>query len=622
MLNLDTKNKERQMKLSKFCLQTYVFLLVLLIAISPVFADEHETEETPPPTKKYVEFTLSGTYTDTKTVSTFSTSTTKTLRGLFKKLDILKADDEIAGVIVKIDGVSVGWATLQEIRTKLHEFREAGKKTIGYLESGGNAEYLLATTMDRIVLMPTGSLNLTGLRAEVLFYKRLLDKLDIQADMLAMGKYKSGVEPYMRDGMSDEFRESMTALLDDLYARLLEHIAESREGMTVERASDLINRGPFTAEEAHQEKLVDTLQYYDELLTDLKEASEDEEVQITKPNYERKRKVPDMNSFAGLMQLLSMLNPPQRTRTGTAENQIALIYASGPILPDFDSLFASMSVVTPETLKKAFEKARSDDTVQAVVFRIDSPGGSALASDLIWREVMLTQREKPVVVSMGNVAASGGYYIAMAAGTIIAHPSTITGSIGVFGGKLNMKGLYNKVGLTKEIIAHGQNATLYSDYGGFTPTERERVEKMMKTVYEDFVRKAAAGRNKSFEEIDEIAQGRVWTGKQAKALGLVDELGGLDTALSIAKKQAGFADDDEVNLIVLPKQRPFFEQLLEQMIEDTESSMRVPLQLTANHPVLSTFGTQWQHVITWLSLFGFEDGTQVLTILPYNILIR
>ena len=622
MLNLETKNKERQMKLSKFCLQTYAFLLVLLIAISPAFADKHEAEETPPPTKKYVEFTLGGTYADTKTVSTFSTSTTKTLRGLFKKLDILKADDEIAGVIFKIDGVSVGWATLQEIRTKLHEFRESGKETIGYLESGGNAEYLLAAAMERVVLIPTGSLNLTGLRAEILFYKGLLDKLDIQADMLAMGKYKSGVEPYMRDGMSDEFRESMTALLDDLYARLLEHIAESRKRMTVERASDLINSGPFTAEEALQEKLVDTLQYYDELLTDLKEASEDEEVRVVKPNYERKRTVPDMNSFAGLMQLLSMLNPPQRARTGTAENQIALIYASGPILPDFDSLFASMSVVTPETLKEAFEKARTDDSVQAVVFRIDSPGGSALASDLIWREVMLTQREKPVVVSMGNVAASGGYYIAMAAGTIVAHPSTITGSIGVFGGKLNMKGLYNKIGLTKEIIAHGQNATLYSDYGGFTNTERERVEKMMKTVYEDFVRKAAAGRSKSFEEIDEIAQGRVWTGKQAKALGLVDELGGLDTALSIAKKQAGFADDDKVNLIVLPKQRPFFEQLLEQMIEDTESSIQVPRQLTANHPVLSIFGTQWQHAVTWLSLFGFQDGTQIVTILPYDISIR
>ena len=601
-------------------LKMHASLLVLLLLVSPIFAEE-EVAETPAPVKKYVEFTLGGTYTDTKTVSIFGTSATKTLRSLFKKLDALKTDDDIAGIIFKIEGVSVGWATLQEIRTKLHEFHEAEKETIGYLESGGNAEYLLAATMDRIVLMPTGSLNLTGLRAEVLFYKGLLDKLDIEADMLAMGKYKSGVEPYMRDGMSDAFRESMTVLLDDLYAQLLNHIAESRDGISTEDASDLINRGPFTAEEAQQENLVDALQYYDELVAALKAASADEDVQVVKPDSERKRKVPDMNSFAGLMQLFSMLNPPQRARA-TGENQIVLIYASGPILPDIDSPFISMSAITPKELKKAFQKARTDDSVRAVVLRIDSPGGSALASDLIWREVMLTQREKPVVVSMGNVAASGGYYIAMAAGTIVAHPSTLTGSIGVFGGKLNLKGLYNKAGLTKEIIAHGQNATLYSDYGGFTPTERERVAKMMKTVYEDFVSKAAAGRDKSFDEIDEIAQGRVWTGKQAKELGLVDELGGLDTALSIAKKQAGFAEDDKVNLIVLPKQRPLFEQLIEQMIEDTEGSIQFPLQLTSSHPVLSMLGTPSQHIITWLSLFGFEDGTQIVTILPYDILIR
>ena len=603
-------------------LQKYTFLLALLVLASPVFAEEHAAEETVPPVKKYVEFTLGGTYTDTKTVSTFGTSSTKTLRGLFKKLDILKTDDEIAGIIFKIDSVSVGWATLQEIRNKLHEFREAEKETIGYLESGGNAEYLLAAAMERVVLMPTGSLNLTGLRAEVLFYKGLLDKLDIEADMLAMGKYKSGVEPYLRDGMSDAFRESMTALLDDLYAQLLAHIAENRDGITAEGVSDLVNRGPFTAEEAQQEKLVDTRQYYDELLDALKTASQDEDVQVVKPDYERKRKVPDMNSFAGLMQLLSMLNPPQRARTSTAENQIALIYASGPILPDIDSFFASMPVITPETLKEAFVKARTDDSVRAVVLRIDSPGGSALASDLIWREVVLTQRKKPVVVSMGDVAASGGYYIAMAAGTIVAHPSTLTGSIGVFGGKLNMKGFYNKIGLTKEIIAHGQNATLYSDYGGFTPTERERVEKMMKTVYKDFVNKAATGRSKSFDDIDEIAQGRVWTGKQAKALGLVDELGGLNTALSIAKEQAGFAADDKVNLIVLPRQKPFLEELMERMVEDMEGSIQLPFQLTARHPVLSILGAQWQHVVMWLGLFGFEDGTQILTILPYDVLIR
>ena len=604
-------------------LQKYTFLLALLVLALPVFAEEHAAEEAAPLVKKYVEFTLNGTYADTKTISTFGTSSTKTLRGLFKKLDTLKDDDEIAGIILKIDSVSVGWATLQEIRNKLHEFRGSEKETIGYLESGGNAEYLLAAAMERVVLMPTGSLNLTGLRAEILFYKGLLEKLDIEADMLAMGKYKSGVEPYMRDGMSDAFRESMTALLDDLYAQLLAHIAESREGITTEDVSDLVNRGPFTAEEAQQEKLVDALQYYDELLDALKTASPDEDVQVVKPDYDRKRKVPDMNSFAGLMQLLSMLNPPQRARTNTAENQIALIYADGPILPNIDSFLASMPAITPETLKEAFEKARTDDSVRAVVLRVNSPGGSALASDLIWREVILTQREKPVVVSMGDVAASGGYYIAMAAGTIVAHPSTLTGSIGVFGGKLNMKGLYNKIGLTKEIIAHGQNATLYSDYGGFTPTERERVEKMMKTVYKDFVSKAATGRDKSFDALNEIAQGRVWTGKQAKALGLVDELGGLDTALSIAKEQAGFADDDEINLIVLPEQKPFFEQLMERMIEDMDGSIRMPLELTASHPVVSIFGNhRWQHIITWLSLFSFEDGTQVLTILPYDVLIR
>ena len=203
----------------------------------------------------------------------------------------------------------------------------------------------------------------------------------------------------------------------------------------------------------------------------------------------------------------------------------------------------------------------------------------------------------------------------------------------MFGGKLNLKGLYNKAGLTKEIIAHGQNATLYSDYGSFTSTERERVEKMMRTVYEDFVNKAAAGRSKSFEDIDEIAQGRVWTGRQAQELGLVDELGGLDDALSIAKKQAGFTEEDKVNLIVLPKQRPLFEQLIEQMIEDAEGSIQLedwkigrlegwgfqPSLLPAFHSVL---GAHRQYVVTWLTLFGLEGGTQVVTILPYDISIR
>ena len=231
----------------------------------------------------------------------------------------------------------------------------------------------------------------------------------LQADMLAMGKYKSGIEPYMREGMSDAFRESMTTVLDDLYTQLLNHIAdsESRWHYGRKRAADLIDRGPFTAEEALQEKLVDVLQYYDELLDALKAASVEADVEVVKPDYERKRKVPDMNSFAGLMQLFSMLNSPQRAQRSTAENQIALIYADGPILPSVESLFASMPMITPSVLKEAFEKARTDDAVRAVVLRIDSPGGSALASDLIWREVMLTQNEKPVMCFDGRCRCIG-----------------------------------------------------------------------------------------------------------------------------------------------------------------------------------------------------------------------
>ncbi|MDE0481661.1 MAG: signal peptide peptidase SppA [Candidatus Poribacteria bacterium] len=605
------------MKALKTFWQTAIPLFLIIFFLLPVSAEEQSEKETAPPVKKYVEFTLSGTYTDIKEMSFFGTSSTKTLRGLLKKLDALKNDDEVAGVIFKIGNIGIGWASLQELRNKLDEFQDAEKEMIAYLESGGNAQYLLATAMDKIVLMPAGNLNLIGLRSEILFYKGLLEKLDVEADMLAMGEFKSGIEPFTRDSMSDAFRESMTGLLDDLYMQMLEKIANGRDEITPEIAAELIDRGPFTAKEAEEAKLVDTLQYYDELLNAINETPNTE---VAKQDDKKKRKVPDMNSFMGMMELFKILNPPQRAKARPAENQLALIYASGPILPDLDSPFPTTSMITPKTLKKAFEKARSDNAIKAVVLRVDSPGGSAIASDLIWREVVRTQREKPVIVSMANYAASGGYYIAMAAGTIVAQPGTLTGSIGVFGGKLNLKGLYNKVGLTKEIITHGQNATLYSDYGSFTETERERVQKMMKTIYEDFVTKAADGRQTTFDEIDAVAQGRVWTGKQAKELGLVDELGGLETALSIAKKDVGLTDEDRVDIIVLPEQKPFFEQFLESMLEEEAGiSTPLPLQLAQQHPAISTLNAQWHKIITWLTLF---ENERVVTALPFDILIR
>ena len=605
------------MKTSKAFWKTLLPLFLFTLIVLPTSADEHGEEEAPPPVKKYVEFTLSGTYSDIKEMSLFGTASTKTVRGLLKKLDALKNNEEVAGIIFKIGNIGIGWGNLQEIRNKLNEFQETDKELIAYLESGGNAEYLLATTMDRIVLLPVGMLNITGIRSEIMFFKGLFEKLDIEADMLAMGKFKSGVEPYTRDSMSDAFRESMTTLLDDIYAQMLAKIADGRDEITTNDAADLIDRGPFTAKEAQEAKLVDELHYYDELLDTIREKPD---VELSTKDDKKGRKLPDLNSPFGLMQLLNMLTSSQRARPRAADKQIALIYASGPILPDISMPFSTTSLISPKTFKKAFKKAREDDKIKAVVFRIDSPGGSAMASDLIWREVILTQREKPVVVSMANMAASGGYYIAMAAGTIVAQPGTLTGSIGVYGGKLNMKGLYNKVGLTKEIIPRGKNATLYSDYGGFSDTERERVKKMMKTIYEDFVTKAAAGREKTFDEINEIAQGRVWTGKQAKELGLVDELGGLDTALSIAKEKGGIAEDDRFNIIVLPEQKTFFEQMMESML-DEEAALPTPLPLQAvqQHPAFSMLSKHLHQITTWLTLF---DKERVVTALPYDIIIR
>ena len=606
------------MKTSKTYWQTLISLLLFALIILPLSADEHdEGKEVTPPVKKYVEFTLSGTYSDIKEMRFFGTAATKTVRGLLKKLDALKNNDEVAGIIFTIGNIGVGWGNLQEIRNKLNEFQETDKELIAYLESGGNAEYLLATTMDRIVLMPAGTLNLTGISSEIMFFKGLLEKLDIEADMIAMGKFKSGVEPYMRDSMSDAFRESMTSLLDDIYAQMLAKIADGRDKITTDDAAELIDRGPFTAKEAQEAKLVDELHYYDELLDKI---GEKPDVELSTKDDKKIGKVPDLNSPFGLIQLLSMFTSSQRAKPRPADKQIALIYASGPILPDINLSFPTMFSISPKTFKKAFKKVREDDTIKAVVFRIDSPGGSSIASDLIWREVMLTQREKPVVVSMANMAASGGYYIAMAAGTIVAQPGTLTGSIGVYGGKLNMKGLYNKVGLTREIISRGKNATLYSDYGGFSDTERERVQKMMKTIYEDFVNKAAAGREKTFDEIHKIAQGRIWTGKQAKELGLVDELGGLDTALSIAKTEAGIAEDDKFDIIVLPEQKTFFERMMESMLdEEAAISMPLPLQAAQQHPAFSILSKHLHQITTWLTLF---DRERAVTALPFDIIIR
>ena len=572
----------------------------------------HETSNAQQiPSRKYVELSIKGPLAEVRPTFVFSPSI-KTLRSITKQLDKIRKDGEVTGVLLKIERLGIGWAKLQELRDKIIQLRSSGIEVISYLESGGNVEYLLACAADRIVLMPAGMVGLTGLRAEVMFYRGLLDKLDIKADMYAVGKYKSAIEPFMRDSMSEAQREAMTAILDDLYAQQVEMIANGRGEIDAALAADLIDQGPFTAEEAYQAKLVDAIQYYDELVQSIEERAE-EKAEVVSEYGKKSTEAPELTGFAGFMKLFSMLASPKKPTSGAGKPKVALIYATGPIMSDAPtSPFTTGQVITPSVMTKALREAREDSDIQAVIMRVDSPGGSAVASDAIWREVLLTQQEKPLIVSMSDVAGSGGYYIAMAAGTIVAEPGTITGSIGVLGGKLNLKGLYNKIGLTKEVITRGQNANLYSDYGDFTPTERERLQKLLETIYQDFVRKAAEGRDKTEAAIHELAQGRIWTGKQAKEIGLVDELGGLDTALAIAKKQIALDLTDEIDLIILPKPKTFFETL----IEDMEMGIRLPI--TPHLPL----PTPIEHALPsfyWLHLFANEPAA---TVMPFEIIIR
>ena len=584
------------------------FTVALLTTLLTAFAQDTEK----PPTNQFVEISISGALSEVKPTFALGTVPTTPLNNILKSIDKIEENKRIIGVIIRIGGIDTGWGKLQEIRNRLINLRQNGKMVISYLDSANNAEYLLATATEQIILAPAGTIGLTGLRAEVIFYKGILDKFDIKADLFAIGDYKSAIEPYTRKNMSEAQRQAMTSILDNLHQQQVDMIAAGREHINAERAIELINQGPFTANEAHEVGLVDSLSYYDQLITSL-ESNHDSKTEFI-PNYGKKAVTqPDLGTFTGLMKFISMFTKPTTQSKKHNTPKIALIYATGPIMPNHPQIpFGIGEGITPHRIIDALQTARKDESVRAIVIRVDSPGGSALASDLIWHEVKQAQEQKPTIVSMSDVAASGGYYISAAATEIVAQPGTITGSIGVLGGKLNLKGIYNKVGLTKDIITRGKNADIYSDYSNFSQSERQKIEKMLHKVYDDFVNKVAEGRQKTYDEIHQIAQGRVWTGQQAKELGLIDWLGGLDTALAIAKKHVSFSHDEPIEIITLPKPKP----LLEILMEDFEANLQVPLNRHISVPYSLAKSIPNFHLI---QLLAHEP---MATIIPFDIEIR
>jgi protease-4 len=506
------------------------------------------------------------------------------MRNLFQKA---AADKRIRAIALYCQDLEVGWARAQEIRWGIEQFRKSGKPVVALLAGGSSIDYYVASAADEIYLLPEALLDVRGFRAEVTFFKDTLGKLGIEAEMENVGKYKSAVEPYSRNEMSDSFREVTNSILDEMFQQFLETTGQSR-GKSAEQMKAIVDEGPFMSGEALEAGLVDGLLYEDEFRDKLKEKIEVDE--LTEVSRRRYRNV-SMDSL-GL----------------SGDNKVAVVYAVGAIMQgdsDTDPVFGG-SILGSSSFNKTLERVREDDSTKAVILRIDSPGGDAFASDEMWREMQLLEEAKPLVISMSDVAASGGYYLAMAKAPVVAYPGTYTGSIGVFFGKLNLRGFYDKIGMKKEVLTRGRYADIYTDYRSLTEPERAKLREGIEATYRTFVQKVADARGQDWDQVHEIAQGRVWLGAQAQRNGLVDEIGGFDKAIEIAKREAGLDEDAKIRLVTYPPPKRFIDVLLNR--ESMAQSSRLRAFLRAHLGDL----TSWPALL--------EGGMLRLT--PYTITVH
>jgi protease-4 len=525
------------------------------------------------------------------------------LTNLLWQIRKAKVDKRIKAILLDIDMSSVGWGKADEIRDAIADFRTSGKPVYAWMEIATNKEYYLATSCDRIYLSPPGNLFTFGLAAEALFLRGSLDKLGIYPDVFKIGKYKNAPDMFTEKKMTDGQREVINSMLDDIYGRLVNSIAETRR-KSPDDVKAIIDNAPYTAQQAKEVGLIDDAKYRDEVENELKKRlgyKDDEQLRLVKGSDYRDIEPESLNLNKG--------------------EKIAVIYASGTINlgTSDDSPFGEQAVGS-DTMVKALNLARDDKSIKAVVIRVDSPGGSAFASDEIWHAIENVKAKKPVVVSMGDVAASGGYYIACNANRIIAEPSTITGSIGIFAGKPVMKGFYDWLGISNEYVLRGKNAGMFRETEQFSPDERAKFEDIIsKAYYEQFVPKVAKGRNKEPEYINSIGQGRVWMGSQAKENGLVDEFGGLERAISIAKQLAKIPADKEVRRVILPYPRTFFERLFNQQSDDEE---RAKLKLQQQRAVFEALPEDMRRAFQYAAMLDKMKEGDALAIMPYEIRIK
>jgi protease IV len=492
-----------------------------------------------------------------------------TVTDLWRSLKKAAADPRIKAVVLQPQGLAVGWAKLQEIRGLLVEFKKSKKPLYVLLRAPRTPEYYLATAADKIYMIPEDLLDMKGLRAEISYYKGTFDKVGVTMEAEHAGKYKDALDTYTRTGMSPETREVLNSLLDSLYAHLTETIAAAR-GKSPADVKKIFDEGPFLADQAVSLGLVDSLlfedQFYDLVKKDLKQDA------LKKVGFNDYRNA-SVDGFEG-------------------RNRIALIVGQGQIVRDAPDMgpFSNDDLMAPAPMRKLFEQVAEDKTIKGVILRVDSPGGDAIASDEILRDAKLLSQKKPLVISMSDVAASGGYYISMTGDPIVAYPGTFTGSIGVIYGKPNLKGLYDKLGITKDIVQRGQHAAIDSEYYPLSDSGRRKLREGVDAVYKTFLSLVAESRKKKVEEIEPLAQGRVWLGSQAKDNALIDDLGGLDRALELVKSKAKLGPDDKIRLVLYPPRQSFFEQFLSRnadQVLDADALIDRKLRLATGLPVES-----------------------------------
>jgi len=504
-----------------------------------------------------------------------------TVRDIWTSLRQAAGDNRVKAVLLQPRGLSAGWGKLQEIRRDLLDFRKSGKPVYALLQSPGSKEYYLATAADRVYLSPDDSLNVKGFSVQEQYFKNTLDKVGIGIQVDHVGRYKDAGDLFTRTGMTSETREVLNQVLDQIFGDFCSTVGQGRH-KTPDEVKALVDLGPFTAQQARTSGLVDELGYEDQVFTELKK----------KTGAGKLNKVPFRNYFRA---------------TPSRGDRIAMLVGEGDILRgEPDGGFNNQSVISSGVFAKTIRQVREDTTVKGVILRVDSPGGDAVASDEILHELKLLSSAKPLVISMSDVATSGGYFISMTGDPIFSYPNTITGSIGVLYVRPNFRGVYDKLGVQTETLTRGRLANLDSLSSPISDAGLQKLHESIETTYRSFVTKVAAARRKTYNQIDPLAQGRVWMGSQARDNGLVDQIGGLTEVVSFIRKKAHLSEKGDTNLVMFPPRRT----LLDVLTNPSTDTM-----------VESTVWNRMRTAIPGLPGPSMVKGG-VLSVLPYSLTVQ